>query len=229
MKESVGPDASPGTLAGDVEFSTADEPLNFVDVWKLSEAPVLGDGLRYFDIIGGEKNVRCFVARSEISRGQFLAKHADALDKTVLPVYQNMGITVRQDTSCALPGFYIVAPDEKYDSIVEIDRCLTTRLFFIVTEIRRAMLECLGIEHVHIYYEEKAVSAHVHFWLLPIVDIEANPRIYDFDVKRYMDGFVFSVHKDRVADFNDRMRVHLATIDLVGKDDRLRKAVSEII
>lgn len=139
----------------------------YFDVNNLTELPELPKGLRFFDFIGGTKELRCFVATEDMPRNQFIEEYEDSLDACLKPIYKFNGICVKQDASYALPGFYIISPTNHYRSIDEIDEITHLRLFFILREIRKAMREVLQIEHIHLYYEEKkSKSCNVHYWYM---------------------------------------------------------------
>ena len=181
--------------------------MQYFDVTKLEDLPPLQEGYRYFDFIGGTKEYRCFRAPIDLSRGTFMNQHGHLLDECVQPIYKHNGITISQDTSCPLPGFYIVSPDKQFRSIDEVDPITHQRLSFLTREIRKLMREHLNIQFTHIYYEEKAnKGCHVHYWILPINDIKQNPRLYKFDVKDYMDQFTFRDNKQTILDFNKKMK-----------------------
>lgn len=208
-------------------FSFADlseEKLQYYDVYALSELPSLAKGLRYFDFIGGTKELRCFIVPEETPRNEFIEKNEDLLDPCLKPIYKNQGIIVKQDASFPLPGFYIVCPTKHYRSLDEMDEVTHLRLFFILREIRRGMREVLGIEHAHVFYEEKAnKSCNVHYWILPIQDIVKYPRIYELDVKKYLEQFSFTKERDNILDFNQKMIAFIEEIDLLQRDNQLMK------
>ena len=203
--------------------------MKFYDVNSLSELPPPSQGERFFDFIGGEKEVRCFLAPEDMSRGTFMAEHRYLLGEALQPIYNHNGICVSQDTSCPLPGFYIVSPVEQYTSMDKVDEVLHIRLSFVVREVRKAMREVLGIEYTHVLYEEKASKGcHVHYWILPIDDINKHPRLYEFDVKAYMDQFSFKENKEKICTYNAKMRDHFKQINLMKRDDETTQKLKEI-
>lgn len=185
--------------------------MRYYDVKDLSELPELPKEFRYFDFIGGSKELRCFVAPKDMPRSKFIEVNEALLDECLRPIYKNCGICVKQDASFALPGFYIVSPLEHYRSLDEIDQVMYLRLFFIIREIRKGMRETLAIQRVHIYYEEKmSKSSNVHYWILPIEEPDIQQRalsittatrsslIYDLQVRNYLNQFMYSEQKGKI-------------------------------
>jgi diadenosine tetraphosphate (Ap4A) HIT family hydrolase len=202
------------------------ESPEYCDVTDLAELPLLPRGWRYFDFIGGTKEFRCFVAPEDMPRNKFMADNEERFDECLKHVYKNNGIIVKQDASFALPGFYIVSHLHHYHSLDEFDEVTHLRMFFILREIRKGMRERLGIQNIHIYYEERAVVSHnVHYWLVPITDIEKHPRLYNFDVKKYLDQFLFSQNRDRIMQCNNLMKKYIQDVNLVERDNVLTKTL----
>lgn len=196
--------------------------LDYYDVSNLSELPQLPEGYRYFDFIGGSKEIRCFVVSEDMPRNKFIEENEELLGVHLKPIYKYNGICVRQDSSYALPGFYIVSPIEHYRSLDEVDEVTHARLFFILREIRKGMREALNIQYAHVYYEEKAnKSCNVHYWILPINDIKKYPRLYNFNVKDYLEQFLFSSNKERMIQYNELMRAYIEKVNLLERDKTL--------
>ena len=194
--------------------------MNFFDVNHLNELPDPPNGMRYFDFIGGDKNLRCFLVPETTARPVFIENNEHLLDPTMHAIYSNNGICVRQDSSHPLPGFYIISPTSFYKSIDLLEEDKMMRIFFILREIRKSMREVLGIEFIHLYYEERQlISSNVHFWLLPIYNIKDHPRIYNFDIKKYLDSFTFDSARSKILEFNEKMRLHLNSVNLLERDN----------
>lgn len=202
--------------------------MDYIDVSNISELPVPPAGMRYFDFIGGEKEVRCFLAPENMSRGTFMDENKSLLGEALQPIYEHNGVLVSQDTSCPLPGFYIVSPTQHFRSMDKVGEDIHLRLAFIMRHVRKAMREVLGIEYVHVLYEEKAKKGcHVHYWMMPIVDIEKNPRLDDIDINAYMQSFSYKENKDKICEFNTKMREHFKELNLKCLDDNLLKSLLE--
>ena len=201
--------------------------LKYLDVNDLSELPSLPKGLRYFDFIGGLKEFRCYIVSENMARSRFMGKYEELLDECLKPIYKNEGIIVKQDASFGLPGFYIVSFLKHYGSLDEIDEVTYLRAQLIVREIRKGMRERLGIQFTHIYYEEKkGISVNVHYWIVP-VDVERYPRLYKFDVKEYLDQFLYSQNKEKILKFNKMMKEYLKEIDLLNRDNQLASELNK--
>jgi hypothetical protein len=202
---------------------------SYYDVDTLEHLPPPAPGLRYFDFIGGTKELRCYIAPAEMPRNRFIEENGGLFDECLRPVYKNAGIVVKQDASYALPGFYIVGHTAQYHSVDEIDGVTSLRLFFIVQEIRKGMREKLGIKTVHIYYEERPVVSHnVHYWIVPIVDMGDNPRLYTLDIKKYLEQFLFSQNKEKILHYNKLIQEHIRNTHLLERDNNLTEVLSHV-
>ena len=196
--------------------------MEYFDVDSLKELPPLQKGMRYFDFLGGTRFLRCYVVPESMPRPVFIDKNEALLDESMHPIYKNQGISVRQDSSHPVPGFYIVSATKFFKSMDSMDEQTHLRLFMVLREVRKAMREVIKLPYVHLYYEEReAQGSNVHYWLLPIMDINENPRIYNFDIKKYLDSFPFEGARDRIIALNHKMRSHLAETRLVEKDNAL--------
>lgn len=197
------------------------EDALFIDVMQRSEVPPPPKGLRYFDMIGGTKNIRMFLAPEHMLRAEFMRQNEHALDEGLKPIFACEGITVRQDMAYAVPGFYIISPTASYSSIDEMPILEQLRLANVKYWVRKGMRETLGIEHVHVYYEEPEGIRHSHEWILPIFNITAAKRIYDLNVNDYLESYRFSEQRGTIMDYNTRMRQYLVDIQLVDRDREL--------
>lgn len=141
-----------------------------VDVESLDDLPPAPPGSRYLDFIGGELGWRCFTVPSSMPRCDFFTEYAHLLDKDLLPAIIDTGlVTVRQDSSFPIPGFYIIGFKMQYRSLDRIPEDAWASSAKVMRELRKAMRHLLGIEHIHMYYEEKPhPTCTTHFWLLPV-------------------------------------------------------------
>ena len=203
------------------------DSLKYCDVNNLDELPTLPKGMRYFDFIGGSKEFRCYIVPEDMPRNKFMEEQEALFDDCLKHIYKNRGIIVKQDASFALPGFYIVSFLDHYRSLDEADEVTYLRLFFIMREIRKGMRQKLGIQFTHIYYEERNVKSHnVHYWIVPINDIEKHPRLYKFDVKQYLEQFLYSENKDKIIQYNTLMKEYISEINLLERDNELHFKLS---
>ncbi len=199
----------------------------YIDVYERSDCPPPPSGMRYFDMIGGEKNIRMFIAPENMLRGEFMKQNANALDESLSPVFLCDSISVRQDMAYAVPGFYIINPLPHYSSFDEVPPVENLRLANIKYWIRKGMREALGIEHVHVYYEETEGLRHSHEWILPIYDINESKRIYDFKVNDYLESFKFSEQKNAILGFNKKMRDYVEKVGLAQMDMQIKSAFDQ--
>jgi hypothetical protein len=197
------------------------------DVNTLEELPPLPAGMRYFDFLGGTKTLRCYLVPEEMPRPLFIAQHENDLDECMQAIYANHGICVRQDSSHPTPAFYIVSPTGYFRSVDAVDELTNIRMFFILREIRKAMREALGIQFIHLYYEERATrGCNVHYWLLPIYEIDKYQRIYQFDIKKYLDSFSFEGAREHIVECNAKMRSFLAAQKVLERDNELLRRIT---
>jgi hypothetical protein len=153
-----------------------------------------------------------------------MREHADQLDQALQPVYQHNGICIRQDASYALPAFYIVSLDEHYNAMDRMDDLTHLRAALVLRELRAGMRQVLGIEYIHLHYEEKPdPSCNVHYWLMPVRDRQtgATAPIMRLDIRRYLNSFRFRDEREAICANNATMRQHLRQTGLVRRDDDL--------
>lgn len=195
--------------------------MKFFDVNDRSELPVLTEGYRYLDFLGGEKELRCFVIPYDMPRSQFIEQYGNFLDECLAPIYQNSGITVMQDASYPLPGFYILSFKEHFSSFDKIDDLTHLRSFLIIRYLRQGMRDALEIPYIHFHYEEKpAKSCNVHYWLMPVQEKNGTtPIIYDLDLRSYLDQFKFQDNKEKIKYYNKKMKEFIARINLINIDN----------
>lgn len=202
--------------------------LDVRDVKNLDDLPETDENHRYFDFIHGE-GFRCFLVHKDTPRGLFMEKYEDELDECLKPIYKNQGICTRQDGSYGVPGFYIISPTENFHSMDHMDDLTFMRMQNLIKKIRAGMREVLGINFVHIYYEEKdKKSCNVHIWILPIFDIKKHPRIYNFDLMSYLDSFGFKENRQKILEYNTKLRDWLTKENFLDYDNKLIKNLNNI-
>jgi hypothetical protein len=90
------------------------------------------------------------------------------------------------------------------------------RTFFILREIRKGMRNILKLSYIHMYYQEKDhKSSDVHYWLLPIYNINKEHRILNFDIKSYVDSFSYDKEKNKILDYNNKLREYIKKSNLL--------------
>lgn len=195
--------------------------MEFVDIDSRSELPAIKEGHRYLDFLGGTKELRCFVIPYDMPRSHFVEKYAHLLDECLVPIYQNNGITVRQDASYPLPGFYILSFSTHFTSFDLIDELTHLRSFLLIRHLRKGMREKLHIPYIHFHYEEKpAKSCNVHYWLMPVTDEgEGIKIIYDLDIRSYLEQFRFQNNRKKILENNQLMREYIESINLLQLDN----------
>lgn len=195
--------------------------MEYVDVYDTNELPTPKVGWRYLDFLGGEKQKRCFLVPMDYPRCDFFMEHSDLLDDSLQPIYANNGIFVRQDASFAVPGLYIISYDKQYSAFDYVDDLLFLRTFFIIKKIREGMREKLGIDYIHMYYEEKKEkSCNVHYWLMPIYQPDT-PIIFKIKIMDYLRSFDFAEEKKRINEYNAKMKAFFEEIKLRELDDQI--------
>jgi hypothetical protein len=163
---------------------------DIIDVYKISELPEIPKGKKFYEFLGGEKNLRCYIVDDFITRAEFISENESLLDTCLKPIYLNNNIRVAQDTTYAIPGFYIVNPEYQIPAFDKDKNQMILRLTFIARTIRRGLRETHNINTAKIYCEEKITrSSNIHFWVLPVHrKIMDNPRIPSSNVLKYLES-----------------------------------------
>jgi hypothetical protein len=184
----------------------------YIDVDAKAELPQAPAGHRYLDFIGGDRELRCFLVPRAMPRADFLRDRIDQVDEALRPVYERRDVVVRQDCSYALPGFYVVSYATRYAAFDLAPMSRHLELSAVLYEVRRAMRSDLGIEHIHLHYEEKdEPSCSVHYWLLPIESRRGRKEtlLTHLDLHEYLRRFRFRETRERILDCNARLRAAL--------------------
>ncbi len=187
---------------------------HFIDVDLKSELPPPPTGCRYLDFLGGTRTLRCFVVPIATPRAEILNRHANLLDAIHLPILEERHVLVRADASYPVPGFYIVSLRRQYVALDFVPNDVSLAMFDAIRRVRAAMREVLGINHIHLHYEEKPdPSCNVHWWLLPIWPTPDGtvPPILRLDLRAYLTGFSFRDVRERILEFNAAMKTQLAS------------------
>src|SRR5262249_47396322 len=147
-----------------------DVTVEYLDVETKAELPPPPPaGFRYLDFLGGGKELRGFLVPHDMPPSPLMREHAGQLHQGLPPLYQHNGICVRQDASYALPAFYIVSLDAHYSAMDRMDDLTHLRVALVLRELRAGMRQALGIEYIHLHYEEKPdPSCNVHYWVMPV-------------------------------------------------------------
>ena len=187
--------------------------MDFLDTDDKHSLPPPPVGMRYLDFLGGTKRIRCYLVPEDMPRLVFLRDYSELLDPALLPVFECDSVSVRQDTTYALPGFYIVSLQEHLQAFDQMDRATYMRMMQAVFHTRQGMRDKLGIEHIHLHYEEKpSASANVHIWLMPVdfARFGKETLLVNLDLRAYLTSFDFSKERKKILDFNQKVRQYLA-------------------
>lgn len=186
-----------------------------MDYWDTDDKKSLTtppQGMRYLDFLGGTRRLRCYLVPEDMPRFTFMDEHADLLDPVLLPIFDTDRVTVRQDTTYALPGFYIVSLRQHFRSLDAMDAETFMLMNKTIFHTRQGMRDKLGIEHIHLHYEEKpSASANVHIWMMP-VDFDRfgnGTLLMNLDLRAYLTSFVFAKEREKMLEYNHMMREHL--------------------
>lgn len=196
---------------------------DYIDVDNLEELPILDSKMRYLEFLGGIKTYRCFIVNKDLPRCDFYKNNLELIEPFLHPVYQNRGILVAQDNTFALPGFYIISYDKKYNSVADLPESLSIRTSYLIKQIIKIMKESLNVKYVNIYYEEKNTkSNNVHFWIMPKVNKEQlSEKLYDLNMKEYLYSFKLEETKSKIIEYNKIVQQELKIINYKKKDDEL--------
>lgn len=155
-----------------------------------------------------------FEVIGEICRGCYLEKNVEVLPEIFRPVVSNRRFAIRQDAEFPVPGFYILSLRDHVNSLADVDEETAEQIGVCTFILRKAMRELFSIERAHIYIEEKSNDPHYHTWLLPIwsdIKIKHNiePRIWESNIKQYLELFDYEDEREKIKDFNSRLRNYL--------------------
>lgn len=201
------------------------------DVYKKDELEEPEGDKKWYDFIGGSKNLRCFLVDSCVVRSQIQTENLDLLDESLKPIYRNKDIFVAQDCSYAVPGFYVISSIKQVATINLASNEKICRMVFIAKNLREGLQELFNIQVAKLYCEEKTSktsntinkTSNLHFWILPIHNeyIASNPDVQRSNVKNYLEKFNFKENRENILKFNESMRKFINKIDLLKKDNEL--------
>ncbi|HSQ97839.1 MAG TPA: hypothetical protein VLL98_03925 [Rickettsiales bacterium] len=194
------------------------------DVYKIDELEKPENNKKWYEFIGGSKNLRCFLVDDYIVRSQIKIENSDLLDEVLKPIYKNKDIFIAQDCSYSVPGFYVVSSITQLASVDLANNDKLCRMIFIVKNIRKALKELFNIKVAKIYSEEKnSKTSNIHFWVLPIHNeyLVNNPGIQRSNIRSYLDMFSFQENRENILKFNEKMRQYIKDVNLLEKDNEL--------
>ena len=207
------------------------ERPEFIDVDDMSQLPPAPEGYRYIDFPGGTKTFQCCLVPRELSRNTFVSQYGHLLDEMVQPIYENKGINVAQDYSFAVPGFYIVAYDERVPALDIASDNLAMRTGNLLKYIRAGMRDALKIKQINLYHDERATGANsVHYGLMPKYgSAEGNQSLYGFDLMGYLSQFNFKDTKQEIIECNNKMKEFIKVSGLREKDDAIYELRNKVL
>jgi hypothetical protein len=212
------------------------------DVDSLSELPQPPPGHRWLEFIGGP-GWNCFLLPDSLSRCEFLQEYADELDPVLAPIYESDGIIVRQDTTFPLPGFYIVAVHKVIPSLDVMPISLHLRIALVIRAVRQAQRSALGLQFVHLYYQETPMrTCSVHYWLLPVDTakplpsrkywavqwVPKFPTLLEIDRDQLLTSITLHDARRDLMDAHARMREALVNMRLAEKDNALETSLADL-
>lgn len=147
-------------------------------------------------------------------RGCFMEQNSDKLPEHIKPIYDNGNVVVRQDAEWPIPAFYIISIHKHIGAFDKLDAKTRFEISEALYWVRKGIRENFGIERAQIYHEEKISSPHFHIWVLPLwndvmMKYNIQPKIYESNVKSYIDLFDFESNEARILKYNNIMREYL--------------------
>lgn len=156
------------------------------------------------------------------SRGLLMEQRPDLMPVHIEPVIQNTWMTVRQDAEFAVPGFYALGTRKQYRCMVDLPADQFEGFCHVLRAVREAMRDILKIERAHTYHEEKMREPHFHMWIVPMwPDVLAKhaiePRVWEGNIRHYLELFKFEEEDKKILCFNRLMREALLTNSAIRK------------
>lgn len=147
-------------------------------------------------------------------RGCFMEKNNNILPNYIEPIYDDGNVIVRQDAEWPIPAFYIISIHKHIGSFDKLDVMTRKKICTILYLVRKGIRENFGVERAQIYHEEKLNNPHFHIWVLPLWEKimkknKIQPKIYESNVKKYIDLFKFEITKDDILKYNIIMKKYI--------------------
>lgn len=191
----------------------------FADFQALATPP----GWYWCEFYGGTREYRCLLVPQALRRAELLRSppHLKLLDASIEPIFAADGIAARQDPSHAVPGFYIVAPDEPYRSTDALGLSQYLRMRLVDHEVAEHLRRVLGVRRLLRVNEERQVAyQNVHTWLLPLDRLSDGVSIHDLNTCDFLTHAAsWRQQRARIEVLNATMREALAEARLA---DRVR-------
>ena len=82
-------------------------------------------------------------------------------------LYEDNYWRIMQDTENPIIGFFVIGSKRHFRTLNEMNEEESRRLFPLILETRRVMVEVLGIKKTTLIQEDGPVTMHFHPWLFP--------------------------------------------------------------
>lgn len=92
------------------------------------------------------------------------------MEKVLFPneaILEGKYFEVHQDRGTPIPGFFILDTKRKIHSVSEFKDDEAEEFITMLTKVRKAMKEVLGIEYVYLFQREDNLEYYFHFWIFP--------------------------------------------------------------
>jgi len=201
--------------------------VTYVDVDRKEDLPAATEGQRYLDFLGGTRQLRCYLVPADMPRIVFMRSFSD-FDECLEPIYRHAGVVVQQDASYALPAFFVVTFEQHYRALDVVDEVGCAISAAVIRDVRIGMRQELGIESIHVYYEEKIdKSCHVHYWMVPVPARvgEQSTTLTRLNLREYLIQFRFQEERDTILKYNARMREYFRAAGTSERIDRIAAAI----
>ena len=147
-------------------------------------------------------------------RGCFMNSNESKMPRYIDPVYDDGNIVIRQDAEWPIPAFFIISIKKHLGAFDLLDRETRNKISNAIYFVRKGLRELFGIDRAQFYHEEKLSSPHFHIWMLPlwknVMDkYNIQPKIYESNVKNYIDLFDFKTNKEEILQCNKKMKEYL--------------------
>ena len=156
-------------------------------------------------------NGKRWIVNKNQCRGCFLQKHQKDLSPYLDPIFEDKDICIRQDAEWSIPAFYIISTKKHISSLIDMPINLALKLAGATYFTRKAMKNVLKIDKAQIYHEERLINSHYHQWILPLwphamKHYNIYPKIYDSNVKKYINLFKFKNNYKNILKLNKKIR-----------------------
>lgn len=147
-------------------------------------------------------------------RGCLMENNKNKMPKYIDPIYDDGNVIVRQDAEWPIPAFYIISIHKHIGSYDKLDKQTREKINEMIYLVRKGIRENFGIERAHIYHEEKLTSPHYHVWILPLwkevmEKYNIQPKIYESNIKKYIDIFKFNEENEKILNCNKIMKEYI--------------------